>query len=92
VIKLVKFLVSCIGILQIVIGSTLAGILIGFIIYYLKADSIGFTIAIVVAGLSFIAGIFWATRVAKKQNPADYVSQIRASSDLNGENPDFFHR
>jgi hypothetical protein len=42
--------------------------------------------------LSFIAGIFWATRVAKKQNPADYVPQIRASSDLNGENPDFFHR
>jgi len=91
-IKLIKLLVSSIGFIQIVLGPTIVGCLIGFAIYNSKTDTTGLTISIIVAAIGLIAGIVWAVKVTKKQDPADYVSQIRASPDLNGENPDFFHR
>ncbi len=88
--KLLRLLVSSIGFLQIVLGPTIAAGLIGFVIYNAKTDTTGLAIGVVVSALGLISGIVWAIRVSKKQDPADYVSQIRASPDLNGENPDFF--
>jgi hypothetical protein len=64
----------------------------GFFIYNAKTDATGFAIGITVAALGLIGGIVWAISVSKRQDPTDYVSQIRASPDLNGDNPDFFHR
>src|SRR5215213_3776898 len=87
--KFLRLLVSSIGFLQIVLGPTIAGGLIGFFIYYAKADATGLTIGIIVAALGLIGGIVWGISVSKRQDPADYVSQIRASPDLNGDNPDF---
>jgi glucose uptake protein GlcU len=90
--KLIKLFISSLAFSQIVLGCTLAGDLIGFLIYYLKNDTAGFEIAITTTGIGLIGGIFWAVRITRKEDPADYVSQIRNSSDLNGDNPDFFHR
>ena len=90
--KLLRLLISSIGFLQIVLGPTIVGGLVGFVICNRKTDTTGLTIGIAVAALGLISGIVWAIRVSKKQDPADYVSQIRASPDLNGDNPDFFHR
>lgn len=87
-----KILISVISFLQIVLGPTLVGGFIGFFIYNSRTDATGLAIAIIVLASGFIGGLIWAIKVSKKKDPADYVSQVNSSPDLNGGNPDFFHR
>ena len=90
--KVIKILITTIGFLQIVIGPTIIGLLLGYLIYNSKTDNTGLIIAIGVATLGLIDGLIWAIKVSKRTNPADYVSRIRASPDLDKKDADFFNR
>ena len=65
--KFLKFLTESFAWLQIVASPTLAGVIIGAVVYAFKRDNVGLIIAIVVASIGFLAGIIWATKIGRKR-------------------------
>jgi len=74
------------GWLQIVASPLLFASIIGFIIYISKPSTIRLIIAIVIATLGLIIGIFWATKIWKKKGTIHFMSRIMATPDLDPPN------
>jgi putative Mn2+ efflux pump MntP len=91
-IKIIKLLISSLAFMQIIFGCSLAGALLGIILNKLIGQERNFVPFVTITFLGFVGGLMWANKISKKQDPADYLSQIRRSDDLNGENTDFFNR
>ena len=74
------------GWLQIVASPLLLASIIGFIIYVSNPSPIRLIIAVVIATLGIIIGIFWATKIWKKKGTIHFMSRIMATPDLDPPN------
>ena len=75
--KFVRVILDLIGWLQIVVGSTIIGALIGGLFYYFLNSSTGNIIAISLMVLGFLVGVVWATRIWIKTGTVEWLSRIR---------------
>ena len=62
------------GFIRIVASPLLIGLAIGFGVYVSKPDKVGVIIAISIAGIGFLIGIIWATKIWRKKSTLDYIS------------------
>lgn len=87
--SLFDLLTELVGWLQIFASPFLTGLIIGAIIYFLKPDTSGFIIAILIAILGLVTGIVWATRVWRKKGTDHFMSRIMATPELDkNEDPE----
>jgi len=82
VFKFLKFITSFFAWMQIAASPTLAGIIIGALIYAFKKDNSGIVIAIIVASIGLITGIIWASRVWKKKGTVEFMSKVIGTPEL----------
>jgi phosphotransferase system glucose/maltose/N-acetylglucosamine-specific IIC component len=78
--KFIELLLEIFGWLQIVVGVTIGGGLIAFVVFLLWSDDTGKTVAIVIAALGFVFGCIWATKIWKKYGTINWLSSIRRIS------------
>ena len=81
--KMFEWLTSFIAWLQIVASPLIIGTIIGFFIYMKYPTTTGLVIGILIATLSLIIGIIFATRIWKKHGIVNFISRVSASPELN---------
>lgn len=77
-----ELLTEILGLLQIVASPLLAGLVLGFLIYILVADTTGIVMGVLVALVGLVIGIVCATRVWKKKGTVHFMSRIMATPEL----------
>lgn len=80
---LFEFFTEMMGWLQIVASPLLIGLIIASIIYFPKPNPAKFIMAIVIVIIGLCIGIFWATRVWKREGTVHFMSRIMATPELN---------
>jgi hypothetical protein len=68
--------------IQIILSPLLLGSIAGAIIYFSHPTDTRLVLAIALALIGLMIGIFWASRVWKREGTSRYVSRISASPDL----------
>jgi hypothetical protein len=76
----IRIVLDLIGWLQIVIGSTIIGVLVGGVFYYFLPDWIGIIIFISLISLAFVAGVVLATRIWIRKRTIEWLSKIKRIS------------
>jgi hypothetical protein len=76
------------GWIRIVLSPLLISLFIAVPIYYNKPDSVGISIAIVLASAGLFIGIKWANRTWKKHGTQQFISRISSSTDLDSRPED----
>lgn len=82
-IKFLKFFTESIAWLQIMAAPSLAGLIIGALVYFSNPNPLRLMLGIAIAAAGLVAGAVWATRVWKKRGTVDFMSRVNASPDLN---------
>ena len=80
--KFLETVFEVIGWLRIVLSPTLAGAIIGAIIYGKITTNTGLAAGIFIAVTGLVVGIIWATRVWKKQGTMRFMSRTMATPEL----------
>ena len=72
------------GWIQIFLFPLIIGLVLGAIIYSNKQDIIGLVIGIFIAVIGLIVGVILATRIWRKKGTVTFLSRIRATPELDG--------
>lgn len=80
--SLFELFIEVCGWLHIVASPLLLGLLMGFIVYLVKPDTIGIIIGISIAAFGLIIGMIWATRVWKRKGTIEFISKVSATPEL----------
>jgi len=78
--RFVRIFLDFIGWLQIILGSTLIGGMVGGLLYYFFNNTTGYYIFITITCLCFLVGVIWATRIWIKNGTVEWLSRIRRVS------------
>ena len=78
--RFARLLVSALAFGHIIIAPAIAGAMIGLLLSMILPYDAGLVIGMVLTGLGLIFGFVWAVQVARRQNPADYISQVRSAA------------
>jgi hypothetical protein len=78
-------LTEVIGWLQIFIGPFIAGLVIGFIFYLWIPNTAGLIIAVLFILLGLIIGAIIATRIWKKKQTVQFMSNVIATPELDNK-------
>lgn len=90
--KIFEWFVEIVGWLRIVASPFFLGIIAGIVIYGFKPDISGFVIGAIVALISLIIGIIWATKILKKHGTNHFLSRIMATPELDERKEDIKER
>ena len=80
--KIFEWLTSFIAWIQIVASPLIVGVIMGFLVYLKYPTTTGLAVGILIATLSLIIGIIFATRIWKKSGTVDFISRVSASPEL----------
>lgn len=78
--RFARLLVSALAFGHIIIAPAIAGALIGLVLSMILPYDAGLVIGMVLTGLGLIFGLVWAIQVARRQDPADYISRVRSTA------------
>jgi hypothetical protein len=77
--RFARLLINALAFFHIILGMTIAGVFAGLLINSLVLHATNMTPFYLSGGLGLIIGLVWAIRVARKQDPADYISRVRST-------------
>lgn len=83
-----EYFTEIMGWLQIVASPSLAGLIIGCIIYFSKPGSLTLIIALVITTIGLTMGVVWATRAWRKKGTMNLMSGIMATPELDKKDED----
>lgn len=80
--KIFEWFAEIVGWLRIVASPLFLGLIAGIVIYGFNPGGSGLLIGAIVALISLIIGIMWATKISKKQGTNQSLSRIMATPEL----------
>lgn len=80
-----SFFTELMGWFKIMASPTLAGCIIGFVVYVYNTNPVGMGIGISIASIGFIGGVVWATHIWKNGGTIHFLSGITTRPEEDGK-------
>jgi hypothetical protein len=81
--KIFEKITEVIAWFQIALSPTLAGLILGGLVYLAQPNKLGLTLGISLAFIGVLIGVIWATKVWNKTGTSTFMARIHATPELN---------